>query len=628
MAALASFSRNSRTYGQQPINGTTTQPREKNGTELRNNDSPCAPSLVRQLGLPNLGSSHCSNPTHSHSSSSLIQALHSSRSQANQAGSSRNSLHYTQFPQFDRNYSAVPSSNNSSLLRPSKTMIDVLTPMRPAPTTADSSANLPSTASSSAIGSSVSSSSGGTSIGAKHLSASVSALSSLPDQRIKMTKSPSDESLRSHTSSSGGSNGGHNSNSTGNNSTGGGNKGFKPDDAIQTFGAKLMPYEQTEIYNYMRVYFVGSQAKKRGGIIGGPNNYGYDDETGSYQLVAHDHIAYRYEILKVIGKGSFGQVIKAYDHKYQQYVALKLVRNEKRFHRQADEEIRILDHLRRQDADGGHNIIHMLDFFTFRNHKCITFELLNINLYELIKKNKFQGFSLMLVRKFAYSMLLCLDLLNKNNLIHCDLKPENVLLKQQGRSGIKVIDFGSSCFVDQRIYTYIQSRFYRAPEVILGAKYGMPIDMWSLGCILAELLTGYPLLPGEDEGDQLALIMELNGMPPAKCIDQAKRARTFISSKGYPRYCTVTQMPDNSIVLTGARSKRGKMRGPPASRSWNTALKNMGDDLFIDFLKRCLDWDPETRMTPQQALKHQWLRRRLPNPPRRDDVGSETDCKF
>ncbi|PIO61137.1 kinase domain protein [Teladorsagia circumcincta] len=274
-------------------------------------------------------------------------------------------------------------------------------------------------------------------------------------------------------------------------------------------------------------------------------------------------------------------VIKAYDHKYQQYVALKLVRNEKRFHRQADEEIRILDHLRRQDTDGSHNIIHMLDYFNFRNHKCITFELLNINLYELIKKNKFQGFSLMLVRKFAYSMLLCLDLLQRNRLIHCDLKPENVLLKQQGRSGIKVIDFGSSCFDDQRIYTYIQSRFYRAPEVILGSKYGMPIDMWSLGCILAELLTGYPLLPGEDENDQLALIIELLGMPSNKVLENAKRARTFISSKG--------------------------------------------DELFIDFMKRCLDWDPETRMTPAQALKHQWLRRRLPCPPRRDEAAAEAD---
>jgi dual specificity tyrosine-phosphorylation-regulated kinase 2/3/4 len=90
----------------------------------------------------------------------------------------------------------------------------------------------------------------------------------------------------------------------------------------------------------------------------------------------------------------FVQVIKAYDHKYQQYVALKLVRNEKRFHRQAEEEIRILEHLRRQDNDGQHNVIHMLDHFNFRNHKCITFELMSINLYELIKKNKFQGFNL------------------------------------------------------------------------------------------------------------------------------------------------------------------------------------------------------------------------------------------
>ncbi|KAI6236308.1 Dual-specificity kinase [Aphelenchoides besseyi] len=400
-------------------------------------------------------------------------------------------------------------------------------------------------------------------------------------------------------------------------------KGNRPDDAIRIFGSKLTPYEHTEIYNFNRIYFVGSQANKRGGVPGGANNSGYDDDNGSYLLVPHDHIAYRYEILKVIGKGSFGVVIKAYDHKNQQFVALKLVRNEKRFHRQAEEEIRILDHLRSQDNDQAHNVIHMLDHFNFRNHKCITFELMSINLYELIKKNKFHGFNLTLVRKFAHSMLQCLELLHKNRLIHCDLKPENVLLKNPNRSSIKVIDFGSSCFENQRIYTYIQSRFYRAPEVILGAKYGMPIDMWSLGCILAELLTGYPLLPGEDENDQLALIVELLGTPTTKVLEAGKRTRNFFSSRGHPRYCQVTQLIDGTIVLGGGRSKRGKMRGPPASRTWASALKNMGDDLFIDFLKRCLDWDPDTRMTPQQALKHGWLRRRLPRPPN-DGSGDNT----
>src|SRR5689334_20654619 len=118
----------------------------------------------------------------------------------------------------------------------------------------------------------------------------------------------------------------------------------------------------------------------------------------------------------------------------------------------------------------------------------------------------------------------------------------------------------------------------------------MSIDMWSFGCILAELWSGYPLLPGEDESDQLALMMELLGMPPSKVLDSSKRARNFVSSKGYPRYCTVTQLPDGSVVLGGGRSKRGKLRGPPGSRDWSAALKGCTDELFIDFLKRCLDW--------------------------------------
>ena len=84
---------------------------------------------------------------------------------------------------------------------------------------------------------------------------------------------------------------------------------------------------------------------------------------------------------------------------------------------------------------------------------------------------------------------------------------------------------------------------------------------------------------------------------------------------GYPRYCTVTTLPDGTTVLNGGRSRRGKPRGPPGSRELQTALKGCDDPMFLDFIRRCLEWDPGTRMTPNAALRHGWLRRRLPRPP-------------
>lgn len=99
--------------------------------------------------------------------------------------------------------------------------------------------------------------------------------------------------------------------------------------------------------------------------------------------------------------------------------------------------------------------------------------------------------------------------------------------------------------------------------------------------------------------------------------------RLFIA--GYPRYCTVTTLPDGTTVLNGGRSRRGKPRGPPGSRELQTALKGCDDPMFLDFIRRCLEWDPVTRMTPNAALRHGWLRRRLPRPPPTGDKSSVTD---
>ena len=243
-----------------------------------------------------------------------------------------------------------------------------------------------------------------------------------------------------------------------------------------------------------------------------------------------------------------------------------------------------------QDPDSTHSMINFTQCFYFRGHLCIATELLGINLYEFIKAHDFVGFSLKLIRRFTKQMLSSLCLLQEHNVIHCDLKPENILLTHPLHSEIKVIDFGSSCFDNERVYTYIQSRFYRSPEVILGMNYGMPIDMWSLGCILAELFTGYPIFPGENEQEQLGCIMEVFGPPEKHLIEKSSRKKVFFDSVGKPR-----------LVV----SSKGKRRRP-SSKTLTQALK-CDDEAFIDFIAKCLRWDPERRMRPDEAMTHDFV---------------------
>ena len=213
-----------------------------------------------------------------------------------------------------------------------------------------------------------------------------------------------------------------------------------------------------------------------------------------------------------------------------------------------------------------------------------------MNLYEFIKAHDFRGFSLKLIRRFTKQLLSTLVLLHGRKVIHCDLKPENVLLAHPMHSEIRVIDFGSSCFENEKVYTYIQSRFYRSPEVILGMSYGMPIDMWSLGCILAELYTGYPIFPGENEQEQLACIMEVFGPPEKHLIEKSTRKKLFFDSLGKPRL----------TVSTKGRRRR------PSSKDLRQALK-CDDEAFLDFITRCLRWDPARRINPNDALNHEFI---------------------
>ncbi|KAL2130482.1 hypothetical protein VTI74DRAFT_6350 [Chaetomium olivicolor] len=363
-----------------------------------------------------------------------------------------------------------------------------------------------------------------------------------------------------------------------------------PQEAIRI--AVLNIYERGEIVDYKDVYFCGTQNAAK--VVGDPQsdspNFGYDDERGDYTIVPGDHLAYRYEIIDVLGKGSFGQVVRCIDHKTGVLVAVKIIRNKKRFHQQALVEVNILQKLREWDPNNKHSMVNFTHSFYFRGHLCISTELLDMNLYEFIKSNAFRGFSLKMIRRFTKQMLSSLNLLKQHKVIHCDLKPENILLRHPLHTEIKVIDFGSSCFENEKVYTYIQSRFYRSPEVILGMTYGLPIDMWSLGCILAELYTGVPIFPGENEQEQLACIMEVFGPPEKHLIEKSTRKKLFFDSMGKPRLTV---------------SSKGRRRRP-SSKTLQQVLK-CDDEPFLDFIARCLRWDPDRRMKPEEAIRHEFI---------------------
>ncbi|KAG5681570.1 hypothetical protein PVAND_010989 [Polypedilum vanderplanki] len=345
-------------------------------------------------------------------------------------------------------------------------------------------------------------------------------------------------------------------------------------------------------------------------------NDGYDDENHDYIIKNGEKFLDRYEVDSLIGKGSFGQVIRAYDHEEQCHVAIKIIKNKKPFLNQAQIEVKLLEMMNRADAENKYYIVKLKRHFMWRNHLCLVFELLSYNLYDLLRNTNFRGVSLNLTRKFAQQLCTALLFLSTPELsiIHCDLKPENILLCNPKRSAIKIVDFGSSCQLGQRIYQYIQSRFYRSPEVLLGIPYDLAIDMWSLGCILVEMHTGEPLFSGSNEIDQMNKIVEVLGMPPKHILDQAHKTRKFFDK----------QSSDGSYVLKKTNNQRkykqpgsrklhdilGVEMGGPGGRRHGEVGHSIADYLkFKDLIIRMLDFDPKTRITPYYALQHNFFKR-------------------
>eukprot|EP00288_Rhodomonas_lens_P011041 CAMPEP_0177748232 /NCGR_PEP_ID=MMETSP0484_2-20121128/31827_1 /TAXON_ID=354590 /ORGANISM="Rhodomonas lens, Strain RHODO" /LENGTH=459 /DNA_ID=CAMNT_0019263103 /DNA_START=365 /DNA_END=1740 /DNA_ORIENTATION=- len=348
---------------------------------------------------------------------------------------------------------------------------------------------------------------------------------------------------------------------------------------------------------------------------------GYDNVDADLVVYVNDELVStasgrKYIVVDKLGQGTFGQVVKCKTEN-EELVAIKIVRNKPAYTNQALVENMILSLVNQEKSN---HVLRYHECFSHQNHLCLVSELLSVNLYELLRQNNFRGLSLNLIRVIMRQCLDALAVLADKEIVHCDLKPENIMLKTMTSPQIKLIDFGSACHETQTVYTYIQSRFYRSPEVLLRLPYSTGIDVWSLGCIGAELFLGLPLWPGTSEFNQLCKIVESLGMPPREMLDKARWTHKFfnrhVGTGGYQLKTAQEFEEENEIQLPKERRyfkytrieelvehyplKKGL--GPEEMKK-ERELRNK----YAHFLQGILQYDLNTRWSPRDCLLHPFI---------------------
>ncbi|XP_078032731.1 cyclin-dependent kinase 4 [Augochlora pura] len=299
-----------------------------------------------------------------------------------------------------------------------------------------------------------------------------------------------------------------------------------------------------------------------------------------------------YQELSLIGNGAYGTVYKAKDLNTGQVVALKKVRvplTEDGLPSSTLREIATLKQLERFEhphivrlldvCQGNYLHLPSADGLSERLDRGLTlwlvFEHVERDLESYMSACPRSGIPPELVKRMSREILRGVEFLHSHRIIHRDLKPQNLLVSREGR--IKIADFGLAKTYDfeMRLTSVVVTQWYRAPEVLLGCSYATPVDMWSVGCILAELSRLQPLFPGTSEGDQLDRIFQIIGMPSQE------------------------EWPENvSLSWTAFPYRQPK----PLSQ----IIPNLNDD-GLDLIKYLLTFDPHSRLTAVQALKHRYF---------------------
>ncbi|XP_065715438.1 homeodomain-interacting protein kinase 4 [Patagioenas fasciata] len=326
----------------------------------------------------------------------------------------------------------------------------------------------------------------------------------------------------------------------------------------------------------------------------------------------------RYSVVATVGKGTFGEVARGRRSSTGEMVAIKILRNDGHGQRAAKNELRLLRALRRAGADRAH-VVRFLEAFGDASRTYLVFELLQQNLFDFQKRNNFTPLPVRHIRTITAQVLAALVKLKELSIIHADLKPENIMLVDHPRFPfrVKLIDFGSasvSTDVRRTAEPYIQSRFYRAPEILLGLPFCEKVDVWSLGCVLAELHLGWPLYPGADEHDQVRYICSTLGLPRGELLSAARKAPAFFRWAPHPVGSWQLKAPggeprvERRKFVFSSLDQLGAVNAKPAPRHDREALAERCDVCaMVELVKRMLTWDSRERIGAGAALRHPFV---------------------
>ena len=340
-----------------------------------------------------------------------------------------------------------------------------------------------------------------------------------------------------------------------------------------------------------------------------------DDAEGHLVYSPGDVLQNRFRIMATLGEGTFGKVVKVKDLFKNEVVALKIIKNVKKYREAAKLEINVLEKLAKYDPRGKFRCVQMLDWFDYHGHVCIAFEMLGSSVFDFLKDNNYDPYPLDQVRQMAYELVIAVKFMHDNRLTHTDLKPENILFydsshevvydpkkKQDFRfvrnPEIRLIDFGSATFDHEHHSTIVSTRHYRAPEVILELGWSHPCDVWSIGCIIFELALGHTLFQTHDNREHLAMMERILGRLPHRMC--TKTRVKYFCQRGRLKWDEKSS--SGRYVKENCKPLHRYSDRVPASctdpESW--------EEMF-DLISKMLIYEPSKRLTLAEALRHSFF---------------------